>query len=75
MFEFETFEVLKTKEFTKVIDCFQNKSNDEIGHYGQALNNYLSIKKTCLKNLLYSFAFKNYKRFGKYFLKFLPPVL
>ena len=35
MFDFEAFEVLKIKEFTKVNDCFQYKSNEEIGHYGQ----------------------------------------
>ena len=39
MFGFEAFEVLKIKEFTFVNDCFQNKNNDEIGHYGQTLIN------------------------------------
>ena len=29
MFEFEAFAVLKTKDFTIVNDCFQDKSNDE----------------------------------------------
>ena len=37
MFEFEAFAVLKTKDFTTVNDCFQDKSNDEIGHYGPSL--------------------------------------
>ena len=37
MFEFKAFEVLKIKEFTFVNDCFQNKNNEEIGHYGQTL--------------------------------------
>ena len=45
MFEFEAFEVLKIKEFTKVNDCFQDtsiysvhrKNNEEVGHYGQTL--------------------------------------
>ena len=39
MFEFKAFEVLKIKEFTFVNDCFQNKNNEEIGHYGQTLTN------------------------------------
>jgi len=38
MFEFEAYEVLKTKEFTVVNDCFQNEYNEKIGHYGQTLN-------------------------------------
>ena len=37
MFEFEACEVLKTKEFTYVNDCFQNKHNEKIGHYRQTL--------------------------------------
>jgi len=37
MFEFEAYEVLKTKEFTVVNDCFQNEYNEKIGHYGQKL--------------------------------------
>jgi hypothetical protein len=37
MFEFEACVVLKIKEFTFVNDCFQNKRNEEIGHYGQTL--------------------------------------
>ena len=37
MFEIEAFAVLKTKEFTIVNDCFQDKNNEEIGHYGQTL--------------------------------------
>ena len=37
MFEFEAFAVLKTKEFTKVNDCFQDKSNEEVGYYGLTL--------------------------------------
>ena len=37
MFEIEAFAVLKTKEFTIVNDCFQDKSNEDIGHYGQTL--------------------------------------
>ncbi len=32
-------QVLKIKEFTLVNDCFQNKHNEEIGHYGQTLIN------------------------------------
>ena len=39
MFEFEAFEVLKIKEFAFANDCFQNKNNDEVGHYGQTLIN------------------------------------
>jgi len=39
MFEFEAYEVLKTKEFTVVNDCFQNEYNEKIGHYGQTLSN------------------------------------
>lgn len=35
MFEFKAFVVLKTKEFTQVNDCFQNKNNKEIGHFEQ----------------------------------------
>ena len=35
MFEFEAFAVLNTKECITINDCFQDKSNDEIGHYGQ----------------------------------------
>jgi len=38
MFEFEAYEVLKTKEFTVVNDCFQNEYNEKIGHYGQTLS-------------------------------------
>ena len=37
MFEFKACAVLKIKEFTFVNDCFQNKHNAEIGHYGQTL--------------------------------------
>jgi len=37
MFECKAFEVLKTKEFTGVNDCFQDKSNEAVGHYGQTL--------------------------------------
>ena len=37
MFEFEACEVLKIKEFTFVNDCFHNKHNEKIGHYGQTL--------------------------------------
>ncbi len=40
MFGFEAFAVLKTKEFTIVNDCFQDKSNEETGHYGQTLIKY-----------------------------------
>ena len=47
MFEFEAFAVLKTKEFTTVNDCFQDKSNDEIGHYGQTLI------RVCLLSLVF----------------------
>jgi len=39
MFEFEACVVLKIKEFADVNDCFQNKRNEEIGHYRQALFN------------------------------------
>ncbi len=34
MFKFEACEVLKIKEFAFANDCFQNKHNEEIGHYG-----------------------------------------
>jgi len=44
MFEFEAFEVLKIKEFAFVNDCFQNKNNEEIGHYGQTLIKTLGKK-------------------------------
>ena len=44
MFEFEAYEVLKTKEFTVVNDCFQNEYNEKIGHYGQTL---FSSHKSC----------------------------
>ena len=37
MFEFEVLAVLKIKEFAFANDCFQNKNNDEVGHYGQTL--------------------------------------
>ena len=37
MFEIEAFAVFKTKEFTNVNDCFQDKNNEKIGHYGQTL--------------------------------------
>ena len=40
MFEFEACEVLKTKEFTVVNDCFQNEHNEKIGHYRQTLVNF-----------------------------------
>ena len=40
MFEFEAYEVLKTKEFTVVNDCFQNEYNEKIGHYGQTLTSF-----------------------------------
>ena len=41
MFEFEACEVLKTKEFTVVNDCFQNEHNEKIGHYRQTLFNHI----------------------------------
>ena len=44
MFEFEAYEVLKTKEFTVVNDCFQNEYNEKIGHYGQTLFSVWNIK-------------------------------
>jgi len=44
MFEFEACEVLKTKEFTIVNDCFQNEHNEKIGHYRQTLNSYIKTK-------------------------------
>jgi len=44
MFEFEACDVLKIKEFTFVNDCFQNKHNEKIGHYGQTLSN-IDIKR------------------------------
>ncbi len=56
MFEFEACEVLKIKEFTFVNDCFQNKHNEEIGHYGQTLirmqisNNIKMIRKIDLES-------------------------
>ena len=37
MFEFEACEVFKIKEFTFVNNCFKDKHNKEIGHYGQTL--------------------------------------
>jgi hypothetical protein len=44
MFSIEAFDVLKIKEFTILIDCFQNKpachvgqAGENRGHYGQAL--------------------------------------
>jgi len=37
MFVFKVFEVLKIKEFTCVNDCLLNKSNAEVGLYGQTL--------------------------------------
>jgi len=36
---YEAFVVLKIKEFAKVNDCIQDKNNEEVGHYGQTLNN------------------------------------
>ena len=39
MFKFEACEVLKIKEFAFANDCFQNKHNEEVGHYGQPLFN------------------------------------
>jgi hypothetical protein len=39
MFSIEAFDVLKTKEFTMVIDCLQNRNNlpagENSGYYGQ----------------------------------------
>ena len=29
------FRSFENKEFTLVIDCFQDKKKDEVGHYGQ----------------------------------------
>ena len=49
MFEFEAFAVLKTKEFTTVNECFQDKSNDEIGNYAQTLIGNDSIKACCIR--------------------------
>ena len=46
----EAFEVLKTKEFTVVIDCFQNKNNEKRGHYGQALIDQQPINWLTPKN-------------------------
>ena len=40
---YEAYEVLKTKEFTVVNDCFQNEYNEKIGHYGQTLFNMAII--------------------------------
>ena len=37
MFEFEACEILKTKEFTIVNDCFQNEHNVISGLYRQTL--------------------------------------
>ncbi len=42
MFEFKACVVLKIKEFTFVNNCFQNKHNAEIGHYGQTLISFIS---------------------------------
>ena len=52
MFEFEAYEVLKTKEFTIVNDCFQNEHNEKIGHYRQTLNNFISALITTFKIIL-----------------------
>ena len=55
MFEFEACEVLKIKGFTFVNDCFKNKHNEKIGHYGQTLIiHYVSFGK---KNKI---AFRNH---------------
>ena len=50
MFAIEAFVVLKIKEFTVVNDCFQNKNNDDSGHYGQTLINYHKLKSQFRKN-------------------------
>jgi len=44
-FDDKACEVLKTKEFTVVNDCFQNEHNEKIGHYRQTLNNEILIIK------------------------------
>ena len=48
MFEFEAYEVLKTKEFTVVNDCFQNKHNEKIVSCQNARVN--STKNRVMKN-------------------------
>ena len=54
MLEFEACEVLKTKEFTIVNDCFQNEHNEKIGHYGQTLINlFVKIKRSLKIQLFY----------------------
>jgi len=58
MFEFEACEVLKTKEFTIVNDCFQNEHNEKIGHYGQTLYNSNIISNFCNRQIA-SFAKKS----------------
>ena len=48
MFEVEACEVFKNKEFTFVNDCFKDEYNEEIGHYGQALNiNHYKLGRVC----------------------------
>jgi len=54
MFEFEACEVLKTKEFTIVNDCFQNEHNEKIGHYRQTLINiFIRIYKRIKKCIIF----------------------
>ena len=64
MSEIEAFAVLKTKKFSIVNDCFQDKNNEEIGHYGQTLisaffnsRNYVAwsgfaFETLCLKHII-----------------------
>jgi len=37
MFDIEAHEMLNNNKFTFVNDCFKDKHNEEIGHYGQTL--------------------------------------
>ena len=52
------FRSSENKEFTFVIDCFQNKKKDEVGHSGQTLN--LSFYASTANQL------KNYVKTGLY---------
>ncbi len=56
MFAIEAFAVLKIKEFTIVNDCFQNKNNDDSGHYGQTqISEFAAFMKYIVrkKNILF----------------------
>ena len=58
MFEFEAYEVLKTKEFTVVNDCFQNEYNEKIGHYGQTLIKAIRFQLISISNVYTLFSMK-----------------